>query len=110
LRAQQAPPAIPVPRVQGLDFPRSVTPRFGNRASGALRDDLVGKWARPTDARFSAPRSCAAPSCKIDIQIENDLLYPILGPPMPILNITRWLQTSRGYNLRKVEISARMAG
>jgi hypothetical protein len=59
--------AIPVPRVQGLDFPRFVTSHFGDRAGVCAGCDLAGKWARPTNARFSAPRSFAAASCKIDI-------------------------------------------
>jgi hypothetical protein len=39
-----------------------------------------------------------------------ELLYIIMRPPTLIFNVIQWLQPSRGLNLRKVEISARMAG
>ena len=86
-------PAMPVPRVQGL-HPKicqvshvTGSPCFGNRRSRMRWVDLVGKWACPTDASFSVPCSCAARSCKIDIQVDNYMFYLIMKPPRPNLNI-----------------------
>ena len=71
----------------GSWLPRSVIPvlEIGNRHR--LRMDLVGKWACSTDARFLVPCSCAAHSCKIDIQVDNYIFYLVMKPPRPILYI-----------------------
>ena len=78
-------PAMPVHHgVQGLDILKICHPRFGNQCTGALGGWF---WACLMDARFSVPRFGAAPSCKIDSQVDNTLFYLIMKPPTPILNV-----------------------
>jgi hypothetical protein len=78
---------MPVPRLQGLYFLRSVTPVLETAARACAGVDLVGKQACPRDARFSVRCSCAAHSCKIDNYVDNYVFYLIVKPPRPFLNI-----------------------
>jgi hypothetical protein len=78
---------MPVLRAQGLRFPRSVTFRSPPFWKPLLAHALGGFRAYPTDARFPAPYSCAATSCKIDIYVDNYMLYLIMKPPRPILKV-----------------------
>ena len=84
-------------------------PVLETAAGACARMDLVGKWACPTDARYLVPHLCHSPSCKIDIQVDNYMFYLIVKAPTPILNVMQHYQSSDGLNLRKLEISARMA-
>ena len=56
------PPAMPVSCVQGLDFPRSVTSRFGNRRWRMRAHGFSGQVGLPTDARYLVPHLCHSPS------------------------------------------------
>ena len=67
VKGTTGPPAMPVLRVEGLRFPRSVTFLSPPFWKPPLAHALGGISACPTDARFPAPYSCAATSCKIDI-------------------------------------------
>jgi hypothetical protein len=56
---------------------------------------VVGEW-------LAHGCSGTAPSCKIDIRVEKNMLYIIVKSPTPNLNVIQWLQMLRGLNLRKV--------
>ena len=89
---------------------QDLSPPVLETAAGAcVHMDLVGKWACPQMLAIKCPTSAILLQCKIDIQVDNYMLYLIVKPPTPILDVMQDNQSSDGLNLRKLQISARMA-